>query len=162
MKSSLLIAFLREKMAFVVDLSRPKAVVAVFNTPVFFVCFSFVTCFYLICVCCFFSVHHPTAAVVRVEPKENLQLFYYFIATCRRLSSRVTKKMKECVNRNRFEICVKLLNTKVTEKSRSIFILYIVIIRKSVRLVLQEKKTRVWLKRNENTERRKPRHRRIS
>lgn len=83
------------------------------------------------------------APIVVAEPKENLQLFYYFIATCRRLSSRVTKKKwneKKCVNRNRFEICVKLLNTKVTEKSRSIFILYIVIIRKSVRLVLQEKK----------------------
>lgn len=79
-------------MAFVVDLSRPKTVVAVFNTPV---CFCFVCYLLLPDLRVLFFLRAPTAVVA--EPKENLQLFYCFIATCRRLSSRVTKNE---MNRN--------------------------------------------------------------
>lgn len=126
-------------MAFVVDLSRPKSVVAVFSTHLF-------------CFCCFRLLPAFTwFACVVFSPCTNRRRwiqgeFAIILLFHRHLSAIVIscdeKKWneKKCVNRNRFEICVKLLNTKVTEKSRSIFILYIVIIRKSVRLVLQEKK----------------------
>lgn len=85
MKSSLLIAFMREN-----GFRCPKtAVVAVFNThtssPVFL---SFVTSdLRVLC----FRLRAPT-------PREDLQLLFfksYFTATCRRLSSRVAKKKKE-------------------------------------------------------------------
>lgn len=162
MKSSLLIAFLREKNGFRCGFeSSQKCRCCVFNTPVLFLLFSFVTCFYLICVCCFFSVHQSSS----LNPRRICNYFIIsspLVGDCR-LAWQKKWNEKKCVNRNRFEICVKLLNTKVTEKSRSIFILYIVIIRKSVRLVLQEKKiARVAKKERKNTERRKPRHRRIS
>lgn len=139
-------------MAFVVDLSRPKSVaVAVFWTHLFCFCcfrllpaFTWFACFYPRRICNYFIISSP------------------LVGDCRLVWQKKWNE-KKCVNRNRFEICVKLLNTKVTEKSRSIFILYIVIIRKSVRLVLQEKKNAcVAKKERKNTERRKPRHRRIS
>lgn len=160
MKSSLLIAFLREKMAFVVDLSRPKSVVAVFSAHLFcFCCFRLLPAFtWFACV-----VFSPCTNRRRWTPSGEFAIILLFHRHLSAIVVSCDKKMKWKEMWNRFEICVKLLNTKVTEKSRSIFILYIVIIRKSVRLVLQEKKNaRVAKKERKNTERRKPRHRRIS
>lgn len=161
MKSSLLIAFLREKNGFRCGFESSQSCRCCFQH----------TCVFVVSVCYLLLPDLRVLFFLRAPPNRRRRPrwtqgeFAIILLFYRHLSAIVVscdkKNEKKCVNRNRFEICVKLLNTKVTEKSRSIFILYIVIIRKSVRLVLQEK-TRVWLKRNENTERGKPRHRRIS